>query len=1559
MLLRGLGEPEDMVQIDGGADLSVVNDLSLLHHYRKAEPEFTLCDFSGNVIEGIEGYGFLIIDFNGHHVSTICWYSPLTQSNIVADGKLNEKGSELRLTNQDPLEYALTYKNESIELLTLNLSKYLSYDHIIRSKPILKICDIHTKLGHINGRYILKAARENKIVGVSESDIQRLNEYLTVDDCDCCLIGKARRSNAVEGSRDPYLHHKPFNVVYSDICQVRELKHNERAVYFVSFKCAITGFVKIYAMKKKEETYDYLVTFVSWVENQFGARDCKVKKIFSDQGKEYLSERVREFLKQRGIETHTTSAYTPASNGVAERVNLTILNDVRAMLLSSKLPPFFWIEAAHYAVFFRNHMWNPKIKNSPAGELGYAPLDINRIYEFGEKCFVKILPEGSKTGPRAYTAIHMGYSDTTYGYRTFIPTEGSGLTEGIFLETRHVTFLKTPTLYMGNTEIEEDHLETMLDSPIHSDMEEDYPGYIPTCKLDDILYDITHPYQTDSSNQYESIDESMDIDDPDDEDYQIPIRIREQDFKESELDLQETATMQAELREDARALPEEMSEEELNLYRAKMEFEDQLTASLSTRDNGQPIQVGDNEHKTHTSFLSVGNTEGNTHSTPESAVATKLDSDCGNTKEPPKSFPNDTSTYSRSMAGAPQTFETPPISSQSQSTNQQIANADKGHNLAKKNKVADQGTRLNDSQSKQKRQSKKSTLQAKIDDGKEKAQSDTPSPKPVTTPVEAPLTKPITPPPNSEESSPHLTQTASATAPKATRKTRSKGPVTEQLDDSVLDRKKPTKKDGSQKLTNSVDQSTKESDDLAVGPSSSSQTLTIEQKSHNDRPELEAIYASTFSDDDEDDADYQDATEGYDDDDDADNFSDPDNEYSYGEAIEVEEYHIPYTTQQSTEPEDPEILRALDASLAEYFIDEPLPSEDTGLDQSHPTSEETSAHSNLENELAHKFKLNRKKPNKLSAKTGDKMTTRQTRSKTAAGRIHKDYKVKSVTLHILSTTSVPIPTNISRFPKTYKAALQRPDKDAWIKAAEGELNSLTGMKTWTLTPEIVPIDSPKLKLTIPTKWVFTIKGDGTYKGRVVARGDQQKHSTFDQTYSPTLRAEIARTILALSATRRWYTKQFDFKTAYLNSKLDQEIYIYPPDGYPTVSHPLNTRVIYKLNRGIYGLKQAGRLWHLELSKTLKKLGYVKHDAFPSTFILKKDNKVICMIGLFVDDMIVSAQHPDTLTTLSKELSKVYKLKEISCDEDGMQRFLGMNLWITTTEKGKTSQIRFNQEEYIKDIIAKYNVRKNVKIQTPLPPGYYVDEEKYKGKLFATENALKIAKKEYKKRIGTLLYLSVMTRPDITYAVNYLAKFCEFPHPDLFTLIQRVFEYLFNTMDLSLVYKPKEEKGLVIYTDSDYAQDINSRRSMNGYTIRVNACTVYWKSKSTDLVCTSSTEAELQAIFIATNEGIWFRQLLVFLGCYDRKSKAHFLVDNNSIVQSIINDSFSQARKHYAVRLASVKDRLTLPDVHDIFADPKSARFDVTHVMGIYQHADVLTKPITVKVIKELIPMIFG
>ena len=148
-----------------------------------------------------------------------------------------------------------------------------------------------------------------------------------------------------------------------------------------------------------------------------------------------------------------------------------------------------------------------------------------------------------------------------------------------------------------------------------------------------------------------------------------------------------------------------------------------------------------------------------------------------------------------------------------------------------------------------------------------------------------------------------------------------------------------------------------------------------------------------------------------------------------------------------------------------------------------------------------------------------------------------------------------------------------------------EWNSLDSMGAWTLT------DLPNGKNLISCKWVFQIKRDGQgnverYRAIIVARGFQQVYEIdFNETF---VRIESIRHLFALAAFYGLEVIHIDFKNAFINGNSDLELYLSQPRGFEDKSHP---NKVLRLNKSLYGLRQAPRIWYLLVSSCLKKLGF--------------------------------------------------------------------------------------------------------------------------------------------------------------------------------------------------------------------------------------------------------------------------------------------------------------------------------------------------------------------------------
>jgi hypothetical protein len=180
----------------------------------------------------------------------------------------------------------------------------------------------------------------------------------------------------------------------------------------------------------------------------------------------------------------------------------------------------------------------------------------------------------------------------------------------------------------------------------------------------------------------------------------------------------------------------------------------------------------------------------------------------------------------------------------------------------------------------------------------------------------------------------------------------------------------------------------------------------------------------------------------------------------------------------------------------------------------------------------------------------------------------------------------------------------------WIQAIKEEMEALQKNDTWTLVP------LPKEKKAVGCKWVFSIKHkvDGSikrYKARLVAKGYTQTYGVDNQeTFSPVVKLSTMRILLSLAANRDWPLHQFDVKNAFLHGNLEEEVYMDLPPGYTASTE---TKVVCKLQRALYGLKQSPQAWFGQFRMAMRKYGFKQSNSDHTLFIKHKLGKVIVFI----------------------------------------------------------------------------------------------------------------------------------------------------------------------------------------------------------------------------------------------------------------------------------------------------------------------------------------------------------
>ena len=263
-------------------------------------------------------------------------------------------------------------------------------------------------------------------------------------------------------------------------------------------------------------------------------------------------------------------------------------------------------------------------------------------------------------------------------------------------------------------------------------------------------------------------------------------------------------------------------------------------------------------------------------------------------------------------------------------------------------------------------------------------------------------------------------------------------------------------------------------------------------------------------------------------------------------------------------------------------------------------------------------------------------------------------------------------------PVSYRQAVNSGDSFRWKEAIQKELTSHATNGTWEV------VNKPKGRKTITSKWVFKKKflPSGLidkYKARLVARGFTQQHGIdYEETFAPTLRYESLRLLFALAVKHRLRLWLLDVITAYLNGDIDAEIFMEIPEGMPQKQ----SGKVLKLLKGLYGLKQSGRIWNEKFRKVIKKIGFQPITA--DTCIFKKEfDQGTCLIALYVDDIIIASNRSSIYRSVKEAITSVFKVT----DSGPLTGVLG----IRVTQDLNAGMLAMDQANYIESMLAKHQM----------------------------------------------------------------------------------------------------------------------------------------------------------------------------------------------------------------------------------------------------------------------------
>ena len=516
-------------------------------------------------------------------------------------------------------------------------------------------------------------------------------------------------------------------------------------------------------------------------------------------------------------------------------------------------------------------------------------------------------------------------------------------------------------------------------------------------------------------------------------------------------------------------------------------------------------------------------------------------------------------------------------------------------------------------------------------------------------------------------------------------------------------------------------------------------------------------------------------------------------------------------------------------------------------------------------------------------------------------------------------------------PVTYKQATSGPEAEQWKDGLKSEYDAIEKNGTWTAVRR-----EPRMNV-IKSGIVFKKKKDANgavkqYKARIVAKGYSQQYGVdYYETFSPVLKNKSLRIIFALSViTENAILKQLDVKSAFLNATVNEDIYMELPDGFfecRSREHHVNTTwtprdykstdearsdIVLKLNKALYGIKQAPREWNKNISNFIKnelKFTQCVKDTCVYVKKSKKNNNII--IGLFVDDTVTShvKDDDDEYNELIDKLKKKYEMSDLG----EVSHILGMRV------RREKDTLYIDQKVYVDEKLKQFKMNDCKTVTTP--------ETLDKLTKNVDKNSIE-NEDEYRSIVGSLIYASVSTRPDITHAVNMVSRHMHEPNATHMNAAKRILRYLKESSDCGLVYTNTYKKSSHVNTtwtprdhhvknneiiieafcDADWGGDLDDRKSTTGYCVFINGCLVSWYTHKQPTVALSSAEAELMGAVDVVKEIKWMKQMLEEMN-FQVRTPVIVNIDNQSAMKIAENDVDHSRTKHIDIKNHFIKNEI--------------------------------------------------
>lgn len=487
---------------------------------------------------------------------------------------------------------------------------------------------------------------------------------------------------------------------------------------------------------------------------------------------------------------------------------------------------------------------------------------------------------------------------------------------------------------------------------------------------------------------------------------------------------------------------------------------------------------------------------------------------------------------------------------------------------------------------------------------------------------------------------------------------------------------------------------------------------------------------------------------------------------------------------------------------------------------------------------------------------------------------------------------------------TLQEAIDSNDRDKWIQACKKEWQQMCSAEA----VQIIELDTSRKvvgnKLVLKKKYA----ADGSFqkfKARWVIKGFTQVHGQdFHETFAPVSAANTIRVFFAIVVQRRMFIIGFDVSAAFLNTLLKERVQTSLPPHWYSLMSDAEIDIINRMRnpgilllKSVYGLRQSGRNWYLDVKDALLQDGFTPTISDPCLFFKWHNNNLI-LITVYVDDFIIAADQEEDVEEVLKNIESRFK---------GERNDVTSHLGMRVSYDREAGIITLDQEEFVKKILKSFSQSGETgywkPVQTPLDVGGEMKE--------SSETEQDFDQKLYQQANGSLAYLATRTRPDISIAWSVVSRRNARPKVSDWNRLKRIFRYLAGTKDYKLVYRRDPDldwkESLQGYCDASFGGSKSDRKSQSGYFFMIGSMTILWCSKKQSTVALSATEAEYICLASGVQEGCWISNILGEIGLGVQRVVVH--EDNMGAIHIAHNNGSHGRVKHIDIKYHYIKEKV--------------------------------------------------